>query len=146
MFTEIEQQTLDIDWFFLNGKEICFVASGGGKLASSVAKSSENNAILVSYFRNLNDRCDVVINPNLDETLNDENYLSDFIQMAKKGLYAFDKTTLNDFSSTKYHLVTTPSIPLFLNELPENIQGLLRKTNYLEYLDNIDNVDVSAIS
>ncbi|WP_395073934.1 hypothetical protein [Flavobacterium sp.] len=146
MFTEIEQQTLDIDWFFLNKKHICFVASGGGKLPLSIAESSLDNATLVTYFRNLDDECDIIINPNLDENLSNEKYLSDFIHMSKKGLYAFDKTILNDFSDTNYHLVTTPLIPLTLNELPENIQDILRKTNYIENLDNINNIDISVIS
>jgi hypothetical protein len=146
MFTEIEQQTLDIDWFFLNGENICFVASGGGKLPFSVAKSSDNNDILVSYFRNLNERCDVIINPNLNKNLTDENYLSDFTLMSKKGLYAFDKTILNDFSDTNYHLVTIPLNPLISNELPENIQEILKKTNYSENFNNIDNIDTSALN
>lgn len=53
MYTEIEQQALDIDWFFTDGKYIGFVASGGGKLPETAANSSVNNEKLVSYFRGL---------------------------------------------------------------------------------------------
>jgi len=54
MITEIEQEVLDIDWFFTNGKEIGFVASGGGKLPKSISnKSMIEIQSLAGYFKNL---------------------------------------------------------------------------------------------
>jgi hypothetical protein len=106
MLTEIDQQTLDIDWFFTDNKNIAFVASAGGKLPISVAKSTINNEKITSYFRNLPSKNDVIINPNLDKTFSNvvmkEKYFADFIYMAKKGLFAFDKIMLNNFSDSKY--------------------------------------------
>lgn len=43
MYTETEQQTLDIDCFFTDGKHIGFVTSGAGKLPETVAGSAEGN-------------------------------------------------------------------------------------------------------
>jgi len=40
-YNEIDQQTLDIDWFFTDGCYISFMASGGGKLPESVACSKK---------------------------------------------------------------------------------------------------------
>lgn len=153
MYTEIEQQTLDIDWFFTDGKKIGFVASGGGKLPITIAESSENNKKLVSYFRSLPDISDAVINPNLDALLMrifgsgvDERYLQDFVLMTKKGLYSFDKTYLNEFFDNNYHLVTIPSVPLIMENLPENIFDILIKSKYSESsLTNISAIDSNKI-
>jgi len=139
MYTETEQQTLDIDWFFTDGKNIGFVASAGGKLPKTVAKSSENNEKLISYFRSLPDISNTIMNPDLDSLLKktfgsgvDERYLHDYVLMTKKGLYSFDKTCLNNFFDSKYHLVTSPSVPLRIENLPQEIFDILIKTKYSE--------------
>ena len=64
MISEIEQQYLDIDWFFSDENNLAFVASGGGKLPKSV-EECEDYGLLVSYFRNLPDTSDVKLNDNL---------------------------------------------------------------------------------
>jgi hypothetical protein len=64
MFTEIEQRTLDISRFFTNNDDLAFVASGGGKLPQSVAKSCEDVDLLYSYFESLDDQSDIIINPD----------------------------------------------------------------------------------
>lgn len=134
MYTEIEQETLDIDWFFTNNENIGFVASGGGKLPVSVATSKDKATLLSNYFRSLPDRDNnIYINPHLENILGtevNEDYLFDFIGMAKKGLYTYDKTVLSNFSDTTYHLVVTPLSPINLNELPEYIIDILKKTYY----------------
>ncbi|MCJ7933577.1 MAG: hypothetical protein MUW56_08040 [Chryseobacterium sp.] len=121
MYTEIEQLILDIDWFFTDGIYVSFMASGGGKLPDSVIKSKENHELLVNYFRNLPEISDVMINPELDGLLIkifgsgvDERYLEDYVLMAKKGLYSFDKTIPNNFLDPYYHLVASPKKPLLL--------------------------------
>lgn len=153
MYTEIEQETLDIDWFFTDGKNIGFVASGGGGLPEIIADSLENNQKLASYFRSLPDISSLVINPNLDSLLHevfgngvDERYLQDFLLMTKKGLYSFDKTYVNSFLDSNYHLVVSPSMPLTLEDLPKDIFEILIKANYTEGNLNItSNIDVSKI-
>jgi hypothetical protein len=131
MINEIEQQTLDIDWFFTNGNHIGFVASGGGKLPRSVALSSENNGLLTDFFRNLPERSGVEIAPGLNKIISppvDERYLSSFVEMAEKGLFSFDKTLPGRFSDTAYHLVASPLNPLRFDELPSEIVEILLET------------------
>jgi hypothetical protein len=133
MFTITEQQTLDIDWFFTNDEDIAFVASGGGKLPESVAKSSANNKLLTSFFRSLPAKSDVIINPKLNQIITNpitERYLADFIFMAEKGLFSFDKTVLNGFLGSQYHLVAKPVNPLKINQLPPEIRKLLMEFKY----------------
>lgn len=147
MYTDIEQQILDIDWFFTDGKKIAFVASAGGKLPNSIAGLGDENSLLSSYFRNLPEISDVIINPQLEEILQniDTAYLSDFVYMSRKGFYSFDKTRLNDFLDTHYHLVAKPSNPLNLSSLPKEILETLLKTRYCNELENnIQGLDIST--
>lgn len=100
MLTDIQQQALDIDWFFIADDKIGFVASAGGKLPESVAILDEKIGIVSSYFRNLPEKTTVIINNELEKIKNtsiNENYLGDFVYMAKRGLYTFDKSLLNNF-------------------------------------------------
>lgn len=136
MFTETQQQTLDIDWFFIAEDKIGFVASAGGRLPESVAILDKKIEILSSYFRNLPEITTVRIHGKLEEIKKiDENYLADFVFMAKRGLYAFDKLILNNFSDLKYHLVAQPVAYLSLKELPSEIIDLIHKTVYAGTID-----------
>ncbi|WP_417940955.1 hypothetical protein [Flavobacterium sp. RS13.1] len=149
MLTEIEQQNLDIDWFFVNENKIAFVASGGGKLPNSIAKlTEEKSLLLVSYFRNLEKKNEVIINPELDKLLNhdiNDEYLNDFIYMAERGLYAFDKTVLNNFSESNYHLVVAPINPLNVNDLPTQIKEVLLQTTCNCNLESVLSIDITNI-
>ena len=140
MLTEIEQQTLDIDWFFTNGQEIAFVASGGGKLPKSVA-NSDNISLLSSFFRNLSKTSEAIINPNstkLKKILPDNQYFEDFIYMAEKGLFTYDKSILNDFSNSNYDLITIPSNSIKLDRLPLEIRNMIMKTKTNDINEYID--------
>jgi hypothetical protein len=132
IFTKIEQETLDIDWFFTNHEYIGFGASGGGLLPASVAKSKEDNEFLVLYFNNLPERCEVIINSHLNKIIKrpDESYLFSFVEMAKKGIFAFDRTEPGNYSDHNYHLVATPVNPIKIDELPLEILEILSNTSY----------------
>jgi hypothetical protein len=132
MIEEIEQETLDIDWFFTNGVSVGFVASGGGKLPSSIAKAKDDVELLATFIYSLPQIGSVIINPNLESMVGkrfiNTTYLFDFNEMAKRGLYAFDKTFLNDHLDTQYHLVASPTISLELEKLPLEIVNILLQT------------------
>jgi len=128
-----EHQGVDADWFFLCENNIVFVASGGGKLPCSVLENWDIISELSSFFRGLPATCKTEINPNLNEIIGskaDANYLRDFVFMAERGLYAFDKTNLNNFNDTIYHLVASPKEPLNLDLVPEFLRKKLYKTVY----------------
>jgi hypothetical protein len=148
MISEIEQQTLDIDWFFTDGDQIGFVASGGGKLPESISLLDENNQSLVSFFRNLPEICDFNLNTELNSILNSnvsEEYLNDFIYIAKRGIYAFDKTILNDFSETNYHLVAKPTKSISIMNLPDEIKSKILNTECKHKLDKMLKINVLDI-
>ncbi|WP_109618973.1 hypothetical protein [Chryseobacterium oncorhynchi] len=153
MITEIEQETLDIDWFFTDGKYIGFMASGGGKLPNSVAESKEEHQVLVNYFRNLPEVSDVLVNLELDSLLiktfgsgADERYLENYISMTKKGLYSYDKTVLSNFLDPHYHLVAIPKEPLKLENLPQDILDIISKTRFLNHIENFLEINILEIN
>ncbi|REC50329.1 hypothetical protein [Chryseobacterium pennipullorum] len=152
MYTEIEQQGLDIDWFFTDGKYIGFMASGGGKLPISVADYKDDYQVLVDYFRNLPEISDVLVNPKLDSLLlkvfrsgADQKYLEDYISMTRKGLYSYDKTVVNNFLDPYYHLVAGPTVPLKLAAVPQDILIILSKTRSLNDIESMQEINILEI-
>lgn len=148
MITEIEQETMDMDWFFTDGEYVGFMASGGGKLPDSVAESEEKRQILVHYFRNLPEISEVEVSSKLDSILikisgsgANERYLEDYVLMTKKGLYSFDKSYPNQFTEPNYHLVAGPTNPLKLKELPQDILDILVKTQYSHKLMEVQEIN-----
>ncbi|MET3529000.1 hypothetical protein ABID31_000270 [Chryseobacterium flavum] len=149
MISEIEQQTMDLDWFLTDGEYIGFMTSCGGKLPDSVIESEQRRQILVDYFRNLPEISETLINPELDKILNKDSGsgggLEDYFFLAKKGLYSFDKTVLNNFFDPHYHLVVFPKNPLRLKDLSQDILDIIVKTKYEGKLKDIQNIDISEI-
>ncbi|MFP3834677.1 hypothetical protein [Chryseobacterium sp. SIMBA_028] len=152
MYTEIEQETLDIDCFFTDGKYIGFMTSCGGKLPDSVAGSKEEHHVLVNYFRSLPEISEVLVNSELDRLLIkivgsgvDERYLEDYVSMTKKGLYSYDKTGLNNSLDSHYHLVASPNEPLKLESLPKDILNILSKTRFLNHIENFREINLLEI-
>lgn len=142
----IDQQSIDKDWFFLSGEHVVFVASGGGKIPSSVIRNWDMSNKLSSFFRELPPRSGFKLNAKLDDILKgkvNKEYLRDFIFMAERGLFTFDKTHLNTFESTSYHAVAIPDNPLDFSSIPELFLIELKKTSYLGVLDEV--IDIANI-
>lgn len=150
MITENDQQTLDFDWFFMADNRVGFVASAGGKLPASVSVLDENEFTAINtYFRNLPDKSIYLVNSELSkfkEMKSVDSYLSDFLFMAKKGLYCYDKKVLNDFSDLDYFLVAKPKTALDSSELPEEILQILRKTVYSGDFEPLTSFSILEIS
>lgn len=114
-YTIEDQLTRDIDWFVLdtNDKPI-HVASAGGRIPDYIIKNDRLNKIILKNIRQTLEQQKIIINPNLDEIVNFESesmrflYLRDFIFMAARGFYSYDKTVLGNFENTMYHLVAWP--------------------------------------
>jgi len=148
MISEIEQETSDINWFFTSGNKIGFVASAAGKLPGSVAYLDEKLELLWSYFKDLPETSEVLINPELEAVKNTvitNDYIEDFNYMAKRGLYTFDKTIVNNFFDTNYHLVAKPTKPLSLDTLPEEIFTLISNILYNGDIEGTNMIDVKTI-
>lgn len=116
-YSEIEQISRDLDVIFTDGVKLIHLASGGGRLPERLIDSDVYNENILSDLIGVNtfEYTDIEIetNPNLQEILNLEleeidNYLRDFIQFAKRGLYTYDKTKLGEFDDFTFHLVAKP--------------------------------------
>lgn len=92
-FSEIEQATLDIDWYFTDGENVGHVASGGGMLPLSISSSKEDTKLVFNYLSKVAITSAIIINPGLGKIIPniDNRYLDSFTNMARKGIFSFDK-------------------------------------------------------
>lgn len=140
-YTLRQQITDDIDWYFLDGNfNVIHVASAGGRLPAKVAQNDRIVKSLDTFFKKAEERFDISLNENLttyktfetpnfiiDSNVNPTDLYSEFFKkMARRGLFSYDKTDLNNFENNQHHLVARPNIsfPLFMN-LPKRIRHLL---------------------
>lgn len=147
MLNNIDQETMDIDWFFTNTEHVGFVASGAGKLPASISENWEESRQISLFFDELPVTSDIIINPKLAEIINskvEDEYLHGFVAMAMRGFFAFDKTILGNFSDLSYHLVASPVNPLDFNKLPVEIKTKLIKSRYTGVLS--ENVNIGEIT
>jgi hypothetical protein len=74
---------------------------------------------------------------------NETRYLESFVAMANKGLYSYDIETY-ERSGLAYFRVATPSSPINLNELPEDIRRVVARTHLDLRLARCRTVDYQA--
>ncbi|GAB2959768.1 hypothetical protein GCM10027048_28930 [Hymenobacter coalescens] len=126
---ELEQHDSDIDWFAVDRDGyVVYFASGGGLLPESAAASAEALLQLHHYFLTLPETpgaAQVQVEPNAAR--NGRN-AQGFVRYARRGLFAFDKTRLNEPRDTQYHLVARPAQPLLAAALPGPLAALLLRT------------------
>ena len=113
-YTLLEQYGRDIDYYFYNiNIGLVHFASAGGRLPSIIEGNDLNNEQLHLSVLDLPSLFEVEINPNLSQILGIEGeqlqtYLVDFVSIAKKGLFSFDKTKISDPEDRTYHVVAWP--------------------------------------
>ena len=122
---------LDIDWFaFTNANTILHFASGGGIVPSfvneHVLKISETilSLPIISPEISVNNKIeDFVLLP---DNASYQSYIQSFSEYARRGLFSYDKSVLNDYNSTLYHLVAEPIIILYKEDLPDPLRILMQ--------------------
>lgn len=135
-YSQIEQQTRDLDLFLRDDEKLVHIATAGGVLPDQLAENDINSEIFLTLLDGISPIFEVEINPLLSSILgipqqNVELYLTDFIRMAERGFYSYDKSVLGDFEDTLFHLVARPtnntsvSIPLVNENLLLKIDGKL---------------------
>jgi hypothetical protein len=113
-----EQETTDFDWFCIDERgELGHFTSAGLLLPPSVAQSSGDLLFIKNYFLKLEK------NRGANWKLRGR---SDYIEMAERGLYSYDVDLKND--SWLYHRVAMPDAPLTVQELPEEVARVVRRT------------------
>lgn len=142
------EEGLDIDWFFTDfSGRIGFVASAGGKIPNSIIEKYEDYNFVSPYFRSLPDITDYILSDKLSMIDSDRilKQYNDFIHLARKGIYVFDKSFFNDHSNSVYHLVAKPKFDITINDLETNIIKTLKLTKFNLNLDDLQEIDVSLI-
>jgi hypothetical protein len=136
MITDIEEETLDLDWFGMddNGDIGHFASGGRGFLPPSVKASRTNLDRITAYFRQealangiARESANLALHEEFKSEPQKTRYLADFERMAAKGLYSFD-CVVGQSRPSNYFLVATPSCALKVNELPNDIRKIIKMT------------------
>lgn len=105
----------DIDWFCIINNLYVHVASAGGLLPDIINDRNKLRKIQKQVFDlpYILDDNDIIINSRfINERFNNNediaNYLSSFIDIAKKGFISMDRTNLLDPDDQTYHIVCMP--------------------------------------
>lgn len=124
---------LDIDWFAIAAPNIILhFASGGGFVPNSVGNNMHQINETLLMMPEISP--DIFVNKSLREfvpfaNLNEYNmYINSFIKYAKRGIFSYDKSVLNDHGDSFYHLVVSPANALNWKQLPEVIRGIIPNT------------------
>ena len=136
IYTKEMQSALDIDWFAVDSSgNIAHFASGGGRLPFSIANAKEDNEFVGEFIReNITDTNDFLLSAIAKEKMLTKNteeakwYLNDFQSMSKRGLFSYDKSALGDFRNEEYHLITSPTMPIDISQIPFNIASIINAT------------------
>jgi len=138
MISDIEEETLDLDWFGvdIDGKIAHFASGGRGFLPSSVKSSKDALDRLTEFFRHsLLAHGTGIESPNLSSHVQFESesyksrFLTDYARMASKGLYSFD-CIVSSQRPTGYFKVIAPSRPLTVDDIPSDIQQSIAMTRF----------------
>ena len=112
-YSSIEQETRDLDIFFKDSSKLIHIATAGGQIPNQLADNDKQNEEFASEISTFDETFEVEVNQNLAEFVNIpdngiERYLRDFILMASRGFYSYDKTKLGNFEDPFFHLVARP--------------------------------------
>lgn len=145
-YNEIDQYTLDINWYFTDRyNRICIAASAGGLLPRPIIENDERNDQFHKIIIELPIRFTVIRNQNILNQIQGVNsqslelYFQDFERLAGRGLYVFDKLNLDEPEDGLYLLVAYPiynsnidSYPIdkkHLSLIPKTKQSLITRRN-----------------
>lgn len=152
-YTDIEIYTRDIDWFVYDTSNIhIHVASAGGILPYMIRindEQNEQNLELVNSLQDIYSEKEIEINRNILELAQIKEqdlqfYLRDFISMAQKGFYSFDKTNINKPEDTIYHLVAKPRGNAKMEKRLFS-QNFMVENSLLEQIDSWQSIDLISI-
>lgn len=125
--TEIDLQTEDIEWYAIDseGRIAEFFSGGSGAVPEFICQSRENLDTIGEFFTKIESTKSerVLCNKNLDYPRKD--FLEECKLAAKKGIYCLDIGDSVD-TANEYRFVCKPISPLFITELPQHIQNILR--------------------
>lgn len=126
----------DIDWFCIINKFYVHVASAGSLLPEIINDRNKLRKIQKQVFDlpYIFDDNDIIINDRfINERFNNNedisNYLSSFIDMARKGFVSMDRTNLQEPDDQTYHIVCMPNKIIQLDIEIIKIEGLFFEPN-----------------
>lgn len=132
-YSLIEQETLDINWYFIDRfKHICVAISAGGFLPQIINENEEKNDqfhkiinLLPERFESIRNKAMIKRIQGIESDEEIETYFSNFEILARKGLFVFDRHQINDSNDPNYFLVAYPKYDTKIDEFPLKKDDLL---------------------
>lgn len=152
-YSNIEIYTTDIDWFVFDSNNVYIHAASAGSVLPELIRvnneQNEQNFLLVSSLEKRYFEREYEINPNIIELAQIKEqdlqlYLRDFVAMAQKGFYSFDKTNINNPEDTIYHLVAKPQGNAKMEKRLFS-QNFMIENSLLGQIDSWQSIDLISI-
>ncbi len=149
-YSEIDQTTLDINWYFKDQyNRVCISASGGGFLPNIITENEEANEEFHKMVMELPNSFAVARNESILNFIqgitndNLDSYFQDFESLASRGLYVFDKIKLDEPEDGFYLLVAYPIYDPNKDDMPfdRNKLSLIPKTREAIIFRNNQQID-----
>lgn len=130
-----EEFACDWDWFAVDtdGHIGHFTTAGLRPLPKSVKRDKKESELLIQYFEKSKPTSNFLIRPQAKFDSGGwglggkDRYIKSFADMSTKGLFSYD-TEMIRAPIARYYLVTVPERPLQIDEVPDVIRKLLRRT------------------
>lgn len=136
IISEIDEVTIDYDWFAVDDEGLIghFATGGRGAMPLSVTASAEDLKTITDFFRTeVVAETSIRLSPALTlhkvfrSDSQEKRYLEWFLQMASRGLFSFDVLPAA-VRPVGYFRVVDPVVPLNIVLLPEQIRVILERT------------------
>lgn len=96
---------------FKDNEKLIYITSAGGQIPNQLAEHGAEFEDVHSAMKKLAPKYEVEVNPDLSKflTFSDrEKYLSEFVEMAQRGFYSYDKTKVGLDEDPLFHIVAWP--------------------------------------
>lgn len=123
-YSKIDLQVEDIMWFGIdtNSRIFACATAGCANVPLFVCESREINEMLCNFFINeLNETTTEV----LETTYENNDLINDAVKLARKGIFCFDAVIDDESHSNEYIRISSPSVPLHFEELPDSVKCVL---------------------
>ncbi len=114
-YTEADFIGMDYELIFKKDNKLIYLCTNGC-FKDKFLVDEDSQEILLDYFSNKSTSSSYIVNSVVQNLY---PVIDDFVEIAKKGLYAYDMYNGNET------LVVEPSTPLLVSELSEELQSLL---------------------
>ncbi len=134
-YSVFDLQVEDIMWFGIDTNKMIFVCTSAGcaNVPEFVCESREINEQICDFFMNkLKGSTTEILETNYENNV----LINDAVKLSQKGVFCFDAVIDDVVHANEYVRISSPSVPLCFEELPDSIKSVIK--------NHVVNVDITA--